>query len=90
LREIKANLKENAELTAELSRIEDRLDEAEEASRRIGRKDWLLLFSGTIFTLIVTDCLAPDVAQHILMVALHNLSHLFLGGIRPIPGRHLK
>ena len=70
LREIKASLKENSELTTEqISRIEDRLDEAEKASRRLGRKDWLLLFSGTIFTLIVTDCLTPDVAQHILMGA---------------------
>ena len=91
LSEIKASLKENSELTAEqVSRIEDRLDEAEEASRRIGRKDWLLLFSGTIFTLIVTDCLTPEIAQHILMVTLHGLSHLFLGGIKPIPGPHLK
>lgn len=91
IRQIKASLKENTELTAkQLSRIEDRLDEAEEASRRIGRKDWLLLFSGTIFTLIVTDCLTPDVAQQVLMVTLHGLSHLFLGGIKPIPGPHLK
>ena len=91
LREIKAALKESSELTTEqISHIEGRLDEAEKASRRLGRKDWLLLFAGTIFTLIVTDCLTPDLAQHILMLTLHGLSHLFLGGIKPIPGPHLK
>lgn len=61
----------------QMRRIEERLDEAEDASRRIGRKDWLLLFSGTIFTLIVSDLVTPDVAQHIFTMTLHGLSQLF-------------
>ncbi len=37
-----------------MSRVEARLDEAEAATRRIGRKDWLLLFCGVMFTVMVT------------------------------------
>jgi hypothetical protein len=66
----------------QLSLIEARFDQAEEAARHIGRKDWLLLFSGVIFTLIVTDLLPPAVAQHVLMMALHGLEHLFAGQIQ--------
>ena len=42
LREIKAYVKETYQLSdEEFARIEERLDEAEEASRRVGRKDWV-------------------------------------------------
>jgi hypothetical protein len=89
LREIRTSLKENLALTTDqVSHIEERLDEAEEASQRLGQKDWLLLFSGTIFTLIIAGTVTPDVAQHILTMALHGLGHLFLGGIKPLPGPH--
>jgi hypothetical protein len=78
LREIKEYVKKTYSLTEEqTSRIEARLDEAEAASRRMGRKDWVLLFAGVVFTLIVTDFLPPEVAQHILMMAVHELAHLF-------------
>ena len=91
LREIKASLKDNSELRAEqLSQIEERLDEAEEASHRLGRKDWVLLFTGTVFTLIITGTVTPDVAQHILMAVFHGLGHLFIGGMKPISGPHTK
>jgi hypothetical protein len=63
-----------------ISRIEVKLDEAEMASKRINRKDWLLLFSGTILTLIVTDLVTPDIAHHIFVMAMQGLSHLFRNG----------
>jgi hypothetical protein len=66
-----------------MSQISARLDEAEKASRRMGRKDWLLLFSGTILTLIVTDIVTPDVAHHIFTMAMQGLGHLFQGGPNP-------
>jgi hypothetical protein len=87
LREIKASLRQNFELAADqFSCIEERLDEAEEASRRLGRKDWLQLFLGIVFSLIITGTVTPDAGEHILMLALHGLSHLFLGGFNPILG----
>jgi hypothetical protein len=57
---IRKSLSENFELSEEQSRrIAERLDEAEEASRRVGRKDWILLFSGAVFSLILIDLITP-------------------------------
>jgi hypothetical protein len=79
LRAIRESLKQNFKLSTEQAkRVEDRLNEAEEASRRLGRKDWILLFSGAVFSLILTDVITPDVAQHIFMVLTHGVSHLFV------------
>jgi hypothetical protein len=84
LREIKEQLRKTYGLTAgQFSRVEARLDDAEKASQRMGRKDWVLLFAGTIFTLIVSDLIPPDVAQHILAMAVHGLGHLFGAGTGP-------
>jgi hypothetical protein len=84
LREIKAYAKKTYSLSGErLASIEARLDEAEEASQRMGRKDWLLLFSGIALTLIVTDLIPADVVQHIFTTVLHSLGHLFGGMPRP-------
>ena len=81
---IKESIRNTYTLSSDtLSRIEARLDEAEQASRRMGRKDWLLLFSGTVLTLIVTDIVTPDVAQHIFTMALQSLGHLFVRGRNP-------
>jgi hypothetical protein len=60
LQEIKKQLKERFELTSEqMEQVEERLDEAVEASKRMSRKDWLLLFSGIIFTSIITATVTP-------------------------------
>ena len=78
LRQIKEYVKKTYSLTAEqMSRVEARFDHAEAASRRMGRKDWILLFGGALFTLIVSGVVTPDVVQHILTVAVHSLGHLF-------------
>lgn len=88
LAQIKKYLEETVSLTAQqVSRVNERLDEAERASKRMGRKDWLLLFSGTILTLIVTDLVSPDVAHHIFAMALNGLRHLF--GAIPSTNREL-
>lgn len=87
LQEIKEYIKKTYSLSdKQMSFISERLDEAEKASQRIGRKDWLLLFSGTILTLILTDLITPDVAQHVFVMALHALRHLFGGGAPPLEG----
>lgn len=38
----------------QLRRVEERLNEAEEASHRMGNRDWLLFFMGTVLSLVVT------------------------------------
>src|SRR5437660_729960 len=57
-----------------------------EAASRLGRKDWILLFMGGIFSLTLADVITPDIAHHILMMTLHGLEHLFLGGRPNIRG----
>jgi hypothetical protein len=71
----------------QMALIEARLKDAEVASRRIGRKDWMLLFSGTVFSLIITELLTPSVAHDIFAIAFHNLGPMIFGsGPGTIPG----
>lgn len=85
LREIKGYLKNAFSLSDDhMSRVEARLNEAEDASHRMGRKDWILLFNGAVFSLILSDLIPPQAAQHILVLALQGLGHLFgIGGLPP-------
>jgi hypothetical protein len=85
LEEVKKRAKELPDLSADqVAQIEQRIDEAAEASQRVGRKDWLLLLYGTAFNLIVTDLVPPNVVQGILSMALHGVAHIFgIGGPPP-------
>jgi hypothetical protein len=81
LQEIKNYLRATRSLTEEqFGRIEENLNEADDASSRIGRKDWALLLMGTMLTLILSGLIPPDVAQHILTMTLQSIGHLFGGG----------
>lgn len=60
-----------------------RLDYVEEAAGRLGRKDWLLLFYGTMFGLIVDSLLMPEAVRNIIKITFHGLVHLFGGGTPP-------
>lgn len=84
LREIKAHLVEQDSLSDErLSQIEAKLGEIEEASHRLGRKDWLNTFFGVMFTLIVTALVPPDAVQHVIAIVIHGLGDLFGFGSSP-------
>lgn len=85
IKQVENYLKATHELTSEqISHIETRLDQAEQASRRLGRKDWLMTFNGVVFSLILTDLITPQTAQHVMMMSIHGLSHLFgIGGPPP-------
>jgi hypothetical protein len=85
LASIKESIKKAYELTAEQEALIDaRFDEAEKAARRLGRKDWILLFSGAVFSLILADAITPDIAHHILTLAVHGMEHLFTTAPRSI------
>ncbi len=89
LNEIKNYLKESLSLTREqFAEVEARIDEAEAASRRLRRKDWLLLFLGTTVTLYITDMVPATAVQHITALVLQGLGHLFGigGGPPPLAG----
>jgi hypothetical protein len=84
LQEIKEQLKERFELTNEqLEQVAERLDEAEEASKRMGRKDWLIFFLGTITALIITATVPAEVGEHIFGMVMQGIAHLFTGGNEP-------
>lgn len=79
LREIKEYVKKTYSLSAEqAARVEERFNDAEEASRRMGRKDWLLLFGGALLSLLLPAVVPPDAIHHILAATTQSLGHLFL------------
>jgi len=78
LREIKDYLADRYPLSdEEISEVEVRLDEVAAAARRVGRKDWLLMFYGVMFTLIVTALLPPETVQRMMAMVSHGLGDLF-------------
>jgi hypothetical protein len=90
LRGIKQYLKENFELTGErLERVETQLDATVEASQRLGRRDWLLLFMGTAVSLAASQLVPPDAFPHIVATVLHGLAHMFETGRPHVPRKLL-
>ena len=88
IQEIKNYIRNNLSITNDqLSDIEAQLDEADEAASRINRKDWLLLFMGVMFTLIITGLIPSSAVQQIFEMTLHGLGHLFIvhGGPLRLP-----
>lgn len=82
LRKIKESLRGTHLLTEDVAA---RLDYMEEASRHATRKQWWLMFCGTLFTVIVTDLLPPDTAQDVFAIALRGLGHIFGFGPPGLP-----
>lgn len=84
LQEITKQLKEQFELTNEqIERIEEWRDDAAEASTRMGRKDWLIYFLGSITALIITATVTGGVGEHIFNMVIQGIAHLFTGGSEP-------
>jgi hypothetical protein len=87
LKDIAESIKKAYELTAEQSaEIDKKFEEAEKASRRMGRKDWGLLVGGAVFSLILADVITPGVAGHILMMIEHGIGYLFMGNPPTVGG----
>jgi hypothetical protein len=86
LRAIRDSVRRSYSLSAEqLAAIDKQLEEAEEASKRLGRKDWKSMFYGIVFGLIVNDAIPPEVAQYIFTGVVHGIAHLFGAGVPPGP-----
>lgn len=86
LQKITEQLKYQFELTNEqIERVEEWQDEAVEASKHMGRKDWRIYFLGSITALIITATVAAGVGEHIFIMVINGLSHLFTGGSEPPP-----
>ena len=86
LKDIKEYVAESRTLSAgQAARLDARFDEAEEASRRLGRKDWILLLGGALFSLVLSAVAPPEVMQHVLIMTEQGLGHLFGGSPPQIP-----
>jgi hypothetical protein len=84
IQQVKDYVRTTYELTAkQFAQVEERLDTVEEASLRIGRKDWLMMFNGAIFSLVLSDLIPQQAATHIVVMAITGLGHLF--GIGSMP-----
>jgi hypothetical protein len=86
INDVKQQARRNPELSAaQISRIEEKLDQLVEASTRVGKKDWVTMLSGAAFTLIVSDLVPPHVVHGIITTVITGLGHLFgLGGAPPV------
>jgi hypothetical protein len=65
------------------SQVEERLDELEAASCRLGRKDWLIMLMTTLSPVVISDTLTPGLSRHIFTMAINDLIHLFTAGREP-------
>jgi hypothetical protein len=86
LDEVRQLMREKFELTtAQLAAVDQRLDEAKEASQRLGRRDWIMLFYGAVISTGMTDAVPPSVIQTVLSTVVHGIAHIFgFGGPPPV------
>jgi hypothetical protein len=90
LTEIQDYVRDHFELTSgQISSIKEKLGELGEASKHVGRKDWVLMVEGAAVSLIVNAAVPQHVVvQTMLLMIARGLGHLFgLGGMPPAPPR---
>jgi len=86
LQEVKEFVRSTTSLPEpQLRVIEEKLDELAAAAGRVGRKDWRLMFAGTVLAVIIGNLLPREVLFHILAMAANGLGHLFGDGGGPVP-----
>lgn len=89
IEDVKALVRETFSLEArQLHGLDQKLDEVREASKRVGRKDWLMILYGAAFGMVVNDLIPPNVAIQVADLVVRSLGHIFgLGSTPPaIPG----
>jgi|SRR5665647_141716 len=84
VQQIKEFVKTQPISEARMLSAEAKLDYVLEASRRLGRKDWAIIFGGAIVSTIVADLLPREVAGDLLTMAAQVLGHIF-GGVAGSP-----
>jgi hypothetical protein len=65
--------------------LESRVEQLTDASTRLGRREWLTIFLGTIFTWTLEGLIPPAGAREVLTLAAQTLGHLFGGGVPQLP-----
>jgi hypothetical protein len=62
---------------ADREALESRVEQLAEASTRMGRRDWLTIFLGTMFTWTLEGLIPPEGLREGLAFAANTLGHLF-------------
>jgi hypothetical protein len=70
---------------ADPAALESRVDYLIDASTRMGRRDWLNIFYGGIFSWALTGLVPPEGVREVLAIASQGLGHLFGGGVPQLP-----
>lgn len=78
LNEIKQFLHANGQYTSDqIAIIDSQLAHLDEASKRLGRKDWIVLALGGLTNIIVGIALAPDIVRELMRCANAALGWVF-------------
>jgi hypothetical protein len=81
---IRTELRNQGNLTAEqLAIMNAKLDEADQASKRLSRKDWVTYFLGLMTTVVVAGTVPPESANHVMVAVLHGLADMFFNPPMP-------
>jgi len=68
----------------QLSDLDSKIDFLVDAAARLGRKDWLVVFIGTMAGFVLVAVLPPDAARHIVLAFLSGISHWLGHGFREL------
>ena len=88
LAEIAAQVRGRADLSdKQMARIEAKLDELADASKRVGRKDWLIMVYSAALGLVASDLIPAHVVHGIITAVISGLGHLLgIGTVPPVIG----
>lgn len=67
----------NSLSAAQMQALDAKLDYLVNASRRLGRKDWLNVCAGTILVYILTASVPPEAARDMFLGILRAIGHLY-------------
>lgn len=67
---------------SQIMMLREKLAEIEEASTRLGRKDWIMFSAGTFTNVVVGAAFAPEAARALFLALNVNLSWVFQNALR--------
>lgn len=87
LRELRDYVTRRHSLSAAQARLlDEKLDYLVDASRRVGRKDWLLITAGAMLSFVLGAALPPDAVSDVLGTLLTSIGHVLGHGPLGLPG----
>ncbi len=84
INEVKQYLAQNIP-PGQMQAIAAHLDELVDASRNMGRRQWMIWTVGTIVNVVIQYSIPTNVANHLLRLVYSFFGHLLTGGTPPLP-----